>query len=126
MKTFLVNEQGAKVIDIPNNLEALKQALGWEDAWNTPTLQIGGRKYIVICSDTGKIRHEKISAISVSTILTGRLVEPFLVGPILITKFDGIDDFMDLDQADINILENAMFQSRNPNDETFDLMLVLD
>lgn len=126
MKTFLVNEQGAKVIDIPNNYEAIKQALGWDDAWNTPTLQIGGRKYIVICSDRGKIRHEKISAISVSTILTGSLVEPFLVGPILITKFDGIDDFMDLDQADINILENAMFQARNPNDETFDLMLVLD
>ena len=106
MRFYKIDETGAKVIDIPNDYKEINKALGWSDAWNTPSVKLNGRTYIVICSDTGKIRHEKVSALGFVNFITPKetLIEPFLVGAILITKFNGIDDYEALNDEDIEII----------------------
>lgn len=111
MLFYLINQDGAKTIDIPNDYKEINKALNWDDAWNTPTIRLRGHDYIVICSDTGKLRHEPVSAISYINWLipTKEIREPFIAGSIIITKFDGTDDFEALNDKDIEIIESRLF-----------------
>lgn len=116
MKNIIVmtiNEQGANVVEVENTNEAFNTLVSWDDSWNTPLVSICGRLYIAICSDMGKIRHDKISALSCSAInRLERLSEPFLVGDLIITKYDGVDDFESLDKKDIEILSSRIVNTK--------------
>lgn len=117
MRFLLINENGAKYIDIENTNEAIDNALGWDDAWNTPTIKVRGHSYIAICSDKGKLRHEPVSALSYSNLIAPKqaLREPFMVGAIIITKFDGIDDFEGLNDEDIETLDSRLYSHGKPH-----------
>lgn len=116
MRVLLINENGATYIDIENTNEAIDKALGWDDAWNTPTISVRGHHYIAICSDRGKLRHEPVSAIAYSNLIAPKqaLREPFMVGAIIITKFDGIDDFEGLNDEDIETLDSRLYSHGKP------------
>lgn len=111
IKVLLINENGANYIDIENDYKSFNNALKWDDYWNTPTISVMGKKYIAICSDTGKLRHESISALSKVNFIAPKetIRETFLVGAIIITKFDGTDDFETLNEKDIDTLNNRLF-----------------
>lgn len=111
MTFLLINKNGASFIDIPNTLEAINETLDWDDAWNTPTITIEGNAYIVICSDLGKVKHEPVSAMGINNLLcpSDDLKEPFIVGNILVTKFNGVDDFDSLNAKDIDILTDKLW-----------------
>ena len=128
MRFYLINKDGAKVIDIENNNKEINKALGWSDAWNTPTIKVCGERYIAICSDLGKIRHEPVSALSSKNLFLRfkTLREPFLVGPIIITKFDGIDDFESLNDEDIEYLESSTINVGIEGADFYKEVLILD
>ena len=112
MRFYKLNENGGQSIDIPNTYEALKKELSWDDAWNTPTINIKGIPFIIICSDLGKLKHMKVSCLSYNNIIepTTTLKEPFIVGEVIITKFDGTDDFEALSDNDIDIIESRLIE----------------
>lgn len=128
MRFYLINENGGRVIDIENNNKEINKALGWSDAWNTPNINVNGEEYIAICSDTGKIRHEKVSALGINNLLSPKkeLREPFLVGAIIITKFDGIDDFTGLNDDDIENIESSMACIGKEGRDFYENILILD
>lgn len=128
MRFYKIDELGGRVIDIPNKYEAINEAWGLNHAWNTPTLQIGGKKFIVICSDVGKVKHLPISCISKDDLINPKstIREPFIVGPVIITKFDGIDDFTDLTELDIVLLNNRLIDAKFFGLESYGKILVLD
>lgn len=128
MRFYLINENGGQVIDIENNNKEINKALGWSDAWNTPNINVNGEEYIAICSDTGKIRHEKVSALGINNLLSPKkeLREPFLVGAIIITKFDGIDDFTGLNDEDIENIESSMACIGKEGRDFYENILILD
>lgn len=111
MLSLLINEQGAQFIEVENTNEGINEALGWDDAWNTPTIRVRGHEYILICSDLGKIKHEKVSALSYNNLIEPKetLKEPFMVGAILISKFDGTDDLEALNDNDVEILKSRLY-----------------
>lgn len=111
IQVLLINEHGADFIEVENTNTAINEVLKWDDAWNTPTIQVRGQRYIIICSDTGKIRHEKVSALGYTNLISPSetLKEPFVVGNIIITKFDGIDDFETLNDKDVEILKSRLY-----------------
>ncbi|MCR5309171.1 MAG: hypothetical protein K6E21_03575 [Bacilli bacterium] len=128
MKFYLINENGAKVIDIPNTSEEIDAVLNYKSSyggWNTPTIKVKGRQFIAVVCDLGKKIGLPISAITVETAMTNKLKEPFLVGPTLISKFDGKDDFATLDDKDIEILKSATEQS-NTSEYLYKDLLLLD
>lgn len=128
MRFYLVNENGGQAIDIENNNKEINKALGWSDAWNTPTIKISGEDYIAICSDLGKVRHEKVSALGINNLLSPKkeLREPFLVGAIIITKFDGIDDFEGLNDEDIENIESSLIEVGKDSIDFYERILILD
>ena len=129
MLVLLINETGASYIDIDNTNEAFNRALNWDDAWNTPTLSIRGHKYICVCADTGKIRHERVSALSYANLVEPKetLREPFIVGSCIITKFDGTDDFEALNDEDIELLDSRLFShGKTYLKDYFKTILILD
>lgn len=128
MRFYLINENGGQVIDIENDYKEINKALGWDDAWNTPTIKINGDNYIAICSDKGKIRHEKVSALGINNLLSPKkeLREPFLVGAILITKFDGIDDYEGLNDEDIENIESSLIEVGKEGRDFYEYILILD
>ena len=128
MRFYRVNKEGASVLDIPNKLDEINNALGWTDAWNTPTIQICGRKYILICSDLGKVQHLPISALCRSNLITPKetIQEPFMVGTIIITKFDGIDDFEALNDEDLAILQSRTIDAHYFGIDSYNKILVID
>lgn len=108
-----INNNGAKVVEIENTHKAFNALVSWDDAWNTPVVRVCGRYYIVICADTGKMRHEKISALSCDAInRLERLSEPFMVGDLVITKYDGKDDFESLNAKDIELLSSRIITTK--------------
>ena len=129
MLVLLINETGASYIDIDNTNEAFNNALNWDDAWNTPTLSIRGHKYVCVCADTGKIRHERVSALSYANLIAPKetLQEPFIVGACIITKFDGTDDFEALTDDDIELLDSRLYShGKTYLKEYFKTILILD
>lgn len=129
IRVFLINKDGASIIDIENDYRAFNEALKWDDAWNTPTIRVRGHDYICVCSDTGKLRHEPVSALSYANLIAPKqaLREPFIVGSIIITKFDGTDDFMSLSDKDIELIESRIYtHGKHYLKEYFDTLLVLD
>jgi len=124
-----LNYEGAKVITIENTNEGFNNALEWDDAWNTPTIRVNGKEYILICSDTGKMRHERISCVSKINLTNPQdtMQEPFMVGNIIITKFDGVDDFISLTEDDIINLMTRLYKHHNIyNTELMPSVLVID
>lgn len=128
IRVILIDEEGANVLDIDNTCEAFNEALGWDDAWNTPTIELSGHKFIVVCSDLGKVRHEKVSCLSLVNFLAPKetLQEPFIVGNVIITKFDGIDDFTSLNEKDIDLIFDSLYYSNKNNSELMPQVLILD
>lgn len=128
MRFLLINENNADFIDIPNTNESIEKALGWDDAWNTPTINIGGVPFIAICSDTGKVRHEPVSAISFVNLIAPKetLQETFLVGPIIISKFDGTDDFESLNDQDVDLLRQHLWHHNMKDRNFYKTMLIID
>lgn len=128
IKCILINENGASVIDIENDYRAFNKALNWDDAWNTPSVKINGEQFIIVCSDTGKLRHEPISAISLDNLIAPKstIVEPFIVGSIIITKYDGTDDFASLSEHDIDTIMERLYKHNKNYPDWFNTLLVLD
>lgn len=110
IKVFIIDGNGVSVEDIENDYRAINQRLGWDDAWNTPTIRVECNDYICICADLGKIRHEPISAMTLDNLFEVHdfIKEPFIVGAIMITKFDGVDDFESLTNKDIELLKSRV------------------
>lgn len=129
MLVLIINENGASYTEIENTNTAFNKALGWDDAWNTPTILVRNHKYICVCSDTGKLRHERVSAIAYRNLIEPKdtLQEPFIVGTCIITKFDGTDDFEPLTDEDIEILDSRLYSHGKVNlKEFFKTLLILD
>lgn len=130
MMVLFIDKNGASFVDIENTNKAFNDLLGWDDAWNTPTIHVWNNDYICICADTGKIRHEPISAITMNNFFEDgdEIREPFIVGNIIITKFDGTDDFTDLDKHDIELLRTRLYKipSKIPTIDFFRTLLILD
>lgn len=129
IKVLLINSDGAKFIDIENTNKALNEALQWNDAWNVPTIKVRGNDYLVICSDTGKLRREPVSCLSYIDLIEPKqaLREPFIVGNVIITKFDGIDDFTSLNDKDIEVLTERLYEHKKPYLKSYlPTILVLD
>lgn len=129
IKILSIKQDGYQFKEIENDYEAFNNELEWDDAWNTPTIQVKGVRYIVVCSDLGKVRHEKVSVLGYDNVIAPKeaLQEPFMVGNVIITKFDGIDDFESLNDSDIAILESRLYQHHYIYDsEFFKTILVID
>lgn len=130
IRVLRIDENGAEVIDIENTNQAFEEALGWDDAWNTPTIRVNGHSYIAVCSDTGKIRHEPIACIGANNLFEpneqGYIKEPFIVGTTIITKFDGIDDFCSLDQADLNRLADNLMPMHKATNQWYPKVLIIE
>lgn len=117
MKFYLIDEHGADVVDIANTNEAINKALHWKNSWgcwNETAVDVSGIQYLIICCDLGKRIGLPISAIPTETFETGKLQEPFMVGPVLITKFDGKDDYETLTEKDIENLRKHTGRLKNP------------
>ena len=131
MKFYLINENGASVIDIPNTNEAINKALKFEKSYggrNTGSFTIFGYPNIAIVCDLGKVIGLPISAIPTSVIDIGpddNIPEPFFVGPTLIGKFDGIDDFITLSDKDIERLKQVTV-STNGYERTYKQIIIID
>lgn len=128
MRVLLINENGASYIDIENDYKAFNKALDWDDAWNTPTIRVKGHQFVCVCSDTGKLRHEQVSALSYANLIEPKetLREPFIVGAIIITKFDGTDDFKALNDQDVALLNSRLWTPISIVEEFYKTMLILD
>lgn len=129
MKFLLINENGAEFIEIENTNKAINEVLGWNDAWNVPTIKVRGLDFLCICSDLGKIKHQPISCISYDNLIEPKqeVREPFIVGAVLITKFNGIDDFKTLNDNDIEILKSRLYEHQKPYlKDYYKTILVID
>lgn len=128
IKVFLINERGAREIVINNDYRAFNKVLGWSDAWNTPTIKIKGKSFICVCSDTGKLRGEKISCLGYNNLFSDSefYQEPFIVGNCIITKFDGVDDFESLTEEDIKLLSSYLLDTKNQVSNAMPKILILD
>jgi hypothetical protein len=130
IRVLIIEKDGANVIDIENTNTGFNNALGWgwHDAWNTPTISVNGKKFIAVCSDTGKIRNEQVACIGRNNLMDpkDRLQEPFIVGTTIITKFDGIDDFEDLTSKDIDLLIDNLIDNKKRLKGFFKKVLILD
>lgn len=120
IRVFLINEEGAREIEIDNDFRSFNKVLGWDDAWNTPTIKINGISFICVCSDTGKLRHEKVACIGINNLMHPQdyLQEPFIVGACIITKYDGVDDFESLSKEEIMLLSSSILK-RTTEDSNF-------
>lgn len=128
IRVLLIDENGAEVIDIENSNKAFNEALGWDDAWNTPTIKVKDKYFIAVCSDTGKIRHEPIACIGYNNLFNNaeHLQEPFIVGATIITKFDGIDDFISLDNKDIDTLADNLMTMKTTSKDWYPKVLIIE
>ncbi len=129
MLVLLINDNGATFTDIENTNKDFERVLNWDDAWNTPTIFVRKHRFIAVCSDTGKLRHERVSALSYDNLINPgeTLRETFLVGTIIITKFDGTDDFESLNDEDIEILNSRLFtHGKTYLKDFYKTILVLD
>lgn len=130
IKVLFINENGASFVEVENTNKGFNDLLAWDDAWNTPTIKVWGDSYICVCSDTGKIRHEPISCLSLDNLLdaTDQIREPFIVGNVIITKFDGTDDFESLTEHDIEKLRTRLYKIPQPFrvKDFFKTLLILD
>lgn len=128
IRVLLIDETGANVLDIENTNKGFNDALQWEDAWNTPTIIVGGKRFIAVCSDRGKLRHEPVACIGRNNFDEPKqaLQEPFIVGATIITKFDGIDDFEDLTSKDIDILLDNVINNDAGLKDYLPQVLILD
>lgn len=129
IRVLLINEQGADFVNVENTNQAINKLLNWDDAWNVPTIRVRGHNYLVVCSDMGKIRHEKVSCLSYDNLIEPKeaLQEPFIVGSVIITKFDGTDDFEALNEQDIEILKSRLYaHGKSYLKDYFPTILILD
>lgn len=128
IRVLLIDEEGANILDIENSNKAFNNALGWDDAWNTPTIIVGGKRFIAVCADTGKLRHERVACIGRNNFIEPKetLQEPFIVGATIITKFDGIDDFDSLTSKEIDILIDNLIDNSKRLKDYMPKVLILD
>lgn len=129
IKVCLINNQGASFVNVENNNEAFNKLLGWDDFWDCATILVRGQKFIVVCADTGKMRHEPVSCLSYNNLIEPKeaLQEPFIVGACIITKFDGTDDFEALNDKDIETLKSRLYtHGKSYLKDYFPTILVLD
>lgn len=131
IKVLFISENGASFVDVENTNKGFNTLLGWDDAWNTPTIKIWNNDYICVCADTGKIQHWPISAIGMNNFFNDDeelIHEPFIVGNIIITKFDGTDDFESLTQHDIELLRTRLYKipAKIPTNDFYRELLILD
>ena len=128
IKVLLINDKGANFIDIENDNKAFDKALQWNDCWNTPTISVNDTHYICVCNDRGKIRHEKISCLCISNLFEPKstIQDPFIVGNVIITKFNGTDDFTDLNEADIKNLKERLIDVGTDKKDLLPTILILD
>lgn len=128
IKVMLIDLLGHSFIDIENDNKAFDNALGWDDCWNTPAIYVNGQHYICVCSDRGKIRHEKISCLSIRNLYepSETIQEPFIVGNVIITKFNGTDDFTSLNDKDIENLEQHILNVGAHKKDFMREILILD
>lgn len=129
IKVCLINNHGADFVNVENNNEAFNKLLGWDDFWDCATILVRGQKFIVVCADTGKMRHEPVSCLSYNNLIEPKeaLQEPFIVGSCIITKFDGKDDFEALNDKDIETLKSRLYtHGKNYLKDYFPTILVLD
>lgn len=128
IKVLLLTKHGASFVDLEDTCEAFNEALEWDDAWNTPTIRIDDVPYIVVCSDLGKVRHEPISCLSLANLYDNdseTIKEPFIVDNVIVTKFDGTDDFESLNDLDIERLRNRLLNVTGHKD-MFNIILIID
>lgn len=130
IKVLFIDENGASFVEVENSCDGFNSLLKWDDCWNTPTIRVWGDPYVCVCSDRGKIRHEPVSCISLDNLLdqTEELREPFIVGNVIITKFDGTDDFESLTDHDIEKLRTRLYKIPTPLKvkDFFKTLLILD
>lgn len=130
IKVLFLDKNGASFVDIENSLEGFKALLGWDDSWNTPTIHVWNNDFICICADTGKVQHWPISAITMNNFFNDeeQVKEPFIVGNIIITKFDGTDDFCSLTEHDIELLRSRLYSipAKIPSKDFYKTLLILD
>lgn len=128
IKVLLINDKGANFIDIENDNKSFDNALQWDDCWNTPAIYVNGQHYICVCSDRGKLRHEKITCLSLINLLQPQktIREPFIVGNCIITKFNGTDDFTTLNKADIENLKKRLIDVGKDKNDFMTSILILD
>ena len=128
IRVVFINESGMHDMTIENDYQTIKNLIGFDEAWNTPTITLDDVNYIVVCSDLGKIRHYPVSALSLHSLnrRKDRLEEPFIVGPIMITKFDGVDDFATLTDEDIERIESSMLNLEHAPEDWYNDILVFD
>lgn len=129
IRVLLINEQGANFVNVENTNKAINQLLNWEDCWDVPTINIRGHQYLIVCSDTGKMKHWPVSCLSYDNLIEPKeaLREPFIVGSVIITKFDGKDDFKSLNDKDVEILESRLYtHGKAYLKDYFPTILILD
>ena len=128
IKVLLLTKGGASFVDLENTNEGFNKALGWDDAWNTPTIRIDDVPYVIVCSDLGKVRHEPISCLGLVNLFEkGETIkEPFIVDSVIVTKFDGVDDFESLNDLDIERLKNRLMEVTTGHPDIFKTILIID
>lgn len=129
IKVLLINSKGYQFREIENHYEQFNKLVSWNDAWNTPSVVIDGHNYTIICSDLGKVRHDRVSCITMSNIKypSETLREPFMVGDIVVTKFDGNEDFESLNNEDIERLSKRIFTTKNKAiSQFYNSILIID
>ncbi len=131
IRILLINQNGAEFKEINNTTKGINDALGWYDFWNTPVISIGGEQYICICSDNGKRDNEPISCIGINNLVSpspdNYIKEPFICGTVIITKYDGIDDYETLNDRDVELLKEHLYKHNKPNTKDFfPELLILD
>ena len=133
MKFYLINENGANAIDIPNTNEDIDKALNFKDGYgsrNYAHIQVSGFSYLAIVCDMGKPINLPVSAVPQKIAYTttkDAIPEPFLVGPTLIGLYDESIGFMDLLDNDIERLTHATVDIPHPNIvNTYKKILIID
>ena len=103
MRTVIVRADGSmpQVKDIENSLSSFYKEIGCSMI-NIVSLKIGGEYFDIICDEEGLLKEDPVV-----TAVNGN-GEPALVGTLIITRFDGVDDVTDLRSGDAAIISKAI------------------
>lgn len=129
IRVIVLNDKGYKIVEVQNDYKSIRSLVSWECAWNTPLVQVCGQKYMIICSDLGKLEKKKISCLGYTNLISPKetVQEPFICDEVIITKWDGNDDYETLNDLDIGILESRLYTHQKKYlRDFFPTILVLD